>query len=227
MEKPLWSDIIPQREAEIYAKAGFGQTFGYGKKPAILIVDVEYGFVGVDPGDDIFQAIEKFPKSCGKEAWKAVEEIKKLIERGRRYRVPILYVHSKRKKDGRAGPLGLFGDEIVESIQPRPEDLVLEKEGYSAFFGTPLASHLIGLGIDTIIVTGCTTSGCIRASVIDACSFKFKVIIPVECVFDRAAIPHKVNLFDMNAKYGDVVRLDELSVYLERVSPRADIVKPE
>lgn len=221
MEKPVWSDIIPEREEEIYIKAGFSKTFGYGKKPAILIVDMEYGFVGVDPEDDIFQAIEKFPKSCGKEAWKAVNEIKRLIELGRKNGIPIVYVHSKRKRDAQPGFEGLFGDEIVEAIKPSPEDLVLEKESYSAFFGTHLVSHLIGLNVDTLIVTGCTTSGCIRASVIDAYSYKFKVIIPVECVFDRATIPHKVNLFDMNAKYGDVVGLDELSVYFSRLSSQA------
>jgi len=217
MKKPVWTDIIPETDIEVYTKAGFSKTFGYGKKPAVLIVDVEYGFVGVDPEDDIVQAIEKFPYSCGKDAWRAVNEMKKLTEVAYKHQVPIIYVHSKRKKDAKQYR-GLFGDEIVEPIKPRAEDLVLEKDGYSAFFGTNLVAHLIALKIDTLIVTGCTTSGCIRATVIDAYSYKFKVIIPVECVFDRAVLPHKINLFDMDAKHGDVVCLEDVFGYLKGLS---------
>lgn len=217
MRNPIWSDVIPEHEIRIYEKAGYNKNFGFGKKPALLIVDVEYGFVGIDPKDDILEAIDKFPNSCGKAAWQAVGEIRKAIEIARTYAVPILYVHSRRKKDARPVQ-GFFGDEIVGPIKPKENDIVIEKEGYSAFFGTNLVSQLIGLNVDTLVVTGCVTSGCIRASVIDAYAYKFKVLIPWTCVFDRAIVPHKVNLFDMKAKYADLMSLEELSTYFQGVS---------
>jgi maleamate amidohydrolase len=216
IRKPVWADIIPQREIEIYRKAGFCKTFGFGERPAVMVVDVEYGFTGLRPDEDILSAIDKFPMSCGKEAWASAYEIRKLIGMARSYRIPILYVHSRRKKE--AKPIeGVYGDEIIGPVKPLPEDIVLEKEGYSAFFGTNLVSHLIDLKVDTVIVTGCVTSGCIRASVIDAYAYRFKVIVPVECVFDRAVVPHKVNLFDMDAKYADVMDLDEVFSYFSRL----------
>ncbi len=217
MRNPIWSDVIPEDEIRIYEKAGYDKNFGLGRRPALLIIDVEYGFVGIDPKDDILEAIEKFPNSCGKAAWEAVGEIEKAIEIARRHAVPILYVHSRRKRDARPVQ-GFFGDEIVEPIKPEEKDVVIEKEGYSAFFGTPLVSQLIGLKVDTVVVTGCVTSGCIRASVIDAYAYKFKVVIPWTCVFDRATVPHKVNLFDMKAKYADLMSLEELSSYFQSLT---------
>ena len=217
VSKLVWSDIIPKTDMDLYLKAGFCKTFGYGRNPAVLIVDVEYGYVGVDPEDDILESIDKFPYSCGKDAWIAVGEIKKLTEMARKSGIPIVYVHSKRKKDAKPYK-GVFGDEIVEQLRPKPEDLVIEKESYSAFFGTNLVAHLIGSAVDTLIIAGCTTSGCIRASVIDAYSYKFKVIVPFTCVFDRAVLPHKINLFDIDAKHGDVVDLNDVQKYFQNRS---------
>src|SRR3546814_6367283 len=98
------------------------------------------------------------------------------------------------------------GYEFVAEIAPVKGDVLLPKKHPSAFFGTPLVSHLIDLGADALFVTGCTTSGCVRSSVSDAFAFNFKVVVPQECVYDRSPTAHAVNLFDMNAKYADVMR---------------------
>ena len=106
--------------------------------------------------------------------------------------------------------------EIDPRIAPRAGDVVVNKQFPSAFFGTPLASMLVAKQIDTLILTGCSTSGCIRASAIDGVSHGLRVIVPEECVGDRADDPHYANLFDINAKYGDVVPLDEVIACVER-----------
>jgi maleamate amidohydrolase len=110
------------------------------------------------------------------------------------------------------------GSELVE-LDPRlhraPEDLLLVKKYASAFLGTPLASTLVSRGVDTVVVTGCTTSGCVRATVVDALSYGFRPIIPQEAVGDRAQEPHDANLFDMDSKYGDVVPLSDALAYLQ------------
>src|SRR5690606_26380967 len=97
------------------------------------------------------------------------------------------------------------GYAFVEEIAPVKGDVLLPKKHPSAFFGTPLVSHLIDLGADTLFVTGCTTSGCVRSSVSDAFAYNFKAVVPQECVYDRSPTAHAVNLFDMNAKYADVM----------------------
>ena len=105
--------------------------------------------------------------------------------------------------------------EIDSRVAPSPEDHVIVKKMASAFFGTPLQGLLTALGRDTVIVTGCTTSGCVRATAVDACSSGYRVIVPRECVGDRAPGPHEASLFDMDAKYADVVGLEEVLRYLE------------
>ncbi len=218
MAAEAWHDVIPPDEVEIYRQAGFGKVFGFGQKPAVVVIDVEYGYVGLNPRHDISRAISIFPHACGPRAWAAVKEIKSLLSRARRGKTPVIYFHTMRKPGAKPKHDNLYGNEIVKEIKPRKTDLVFEKPSFSAFFGTNLVSHLVALKIDTLIVTGGTTSGCVRATVGDAYSYKYKVIVPISCVFDRAAIPHQVNLFDMNAKFADVVPLAEVMAYLDEVS---------
>jgi maleamate amidohydrolase len=111
--------------------------------------------------------------------------------------------------------------EIVASLAPKPDDIVLVKQYPSAFFATPLASILASLKIDTLILTGCSTSGCVRATAVDGVSSGFNVIVPRECVGDRHPAPHEANLFDINAKYGDVVSKAEVITYLETPNEHA------
>jgi nicotinamidase-related amidase len=115
------------------------------------------------------------------------------------------------------------GYDFVEQIAPKPGDILLPKRHASAFFGTPMASYLIDLGIDTLIVVGCTTSGCVRATVADGFSYNFRVVVPVECVYDRSQTAHAVNLFDMHYKYADVLPLDEVLEFVSTLGTVAPV----
>ena len=110
---------------------------------------------------------------------------------------------------------------VDERLGRRPDEPVVIKRFASAFFGTTVASYLTGLGIDTVILAGCTTSGCIRASAIDSMQSGFRTILPRECVADIAAEPHEANLFDIDAKYGDVMELDAVLAETAPNSPAA------
>lgn len=201
----------------IYQRSGLGHRIGYGKHPALLVIDMQLGFT----------APEKSPLAGNLES--QVAAINRLIPVARRNGIPIVFTvvayDPKIPGDGGLWPqkaptlLELkVGSELAEldpRLQHEPEDLLLVKKYASAFLGTPLASTLVTGGIDTVIVTGCTTSGCVRATVVDALSYGFRPIIPEEAVGDRAQDPHDANLFDMDSKYGDVVPVADALAYLE------------
>ncbi|CAM3960296.1 isochorismatase family protein [Bordetella muralis] len=208
-----WDNIISDEEQRAYRAAGFGRPSGIGVRPALLIIDVQYRTVGTTP-QPFWEAIKEFPTSCGDVGWKAVANIQKLLAVFREKKWPVLYPHVAPKKATDGGRLAekvpaimnipAHGYEFVKEVAPREGDVLLPKKHPSAFFGTALASHLIDLQADTLIVTGCTTSGCVRGSVVDAFSLNFKVIVPEDAVYDRSQVSHAVNLFDMSEKYADV-----------------------
>lgn len=222
MKRP-WDGIISEDEQRAYHAAGFGRPGGMGSKPALLIIDVQYRTVGTT-SMPFWEAIKEFPTSCGEVGWQAVGNIEILLAEFRRRGWPVLYpcVAPKQKTDGgrlaakvpAIMDIAQKGYEFVEEIAPREGDVVLPKKHPSAFFATPLVSHLIDLGVDTLVVTGCTTSGCVRGSVVDAFAYNFRVVVPQDCVYDRSATSHAVNLFDMASKYADVAPATEI---LERL----------
>ncbi|HEX2913408.1 MAG TPA: isochorismatase family protein [Chloroflexia bacterium] len=206
---------------EQYQQAGLGQAAGYGQHPALLIVDFCYGMTSlISPlGADMSSAIE------------AARQVQKICrEKG----FPVVYTtvhYSKGCKDGGAfirkiPSLRIFEEgaghwsEIDERIPPLEEEIIINKRFASAFFGTNLASLLTNLKVDTVIISGSTTSGCVRASALDALQNGFNVVVPRECVVDRAEGPHEANLFDLNAKYADVISLAETLDYLQELSSR-------
>ncbi|OWT63932.1 isochorismatase family protein [Candidimonas nitroreducens] len=214
-----WDDIISADEQAAYRAAGFGRSGGLGIRPALLIIDVQYRTVGTRP-QPFWEAIKEFPTSCGEVGWRAVGHIAKLLEVFRANDWPVLYPHVAPKVSTEGGRLAekvptimnipARGYEFVAEVAPLGNDVLLPKKHPSAFFGTALASHLIDLQADTLIVTGCTTSGCVRGSVVDAFSLNFKVFVPHDAVYDRSAVSHAVNLFDMSEKYADVGSTSEL-----------------
>jgi maleamate amidohydrolase len=205
----------------IYNRSGLGHRIGYGKRPALVVVDMQIGFT----------VPERSPLAGNLDA--QVDAIGRLIAAARKSGVPIVFTvvgyDPNVPGDGGLWPEKMptareikLGSDLM-ALDPRleraPEDLLLVKKYASAFFGTPLAATLVARGVDTLVVTGCTTSGCVRATVVDAISHGFRPIIPQEAVGDRAQEPHEANLFDMDSKYGDVVPLSEALAYLEDLKP--------
>ncbi|MBW5433744.1 isochorismatase family protein [Bradyrhizobium canariense] len=212
--KQPWDDVIPLDERETYALAGLGDAAGFGKRPALLVIDVQYRSVGNRPMP-IRQAIKQYPTSCGEAGWHAIAYIAELVRLFREKKWPAIFPHVARKVGQDQGAFsakipGIMrippeGYDFVREVAPEPGELLLPKTQASAFFGTPLATYLIGAGVDSLVVTGCTTSGCVRASVVDACALNFKSIVPSDAVYDRSPTSHAVNLFDIASKYADVM----------------------
>jgi maleamate amidohydrolase len=219
----IWDKYLDERDKKVYHGAGLGKNMGIGKKPALVIVDVQYGFTGDSP-ENIEESIQKYPTSCGESSWQAIGHIKLLLDAARKAELPIFFTiieGSKTSTNERVAIKGnIFdhpallegekGTQVVEELKPQYGEVVISKKKPSAFFGTPLVSYLTAQQVDTVIVTGCTTSGCVRASVIDAFSNNYRVVVPKECVFDRGITSHAINLFDMQQKYADVVSVEEL-----------------
>ncbi len=230
----VWDDALTERDKQVFARAGFGARQGFGKNPAVVIIDVNYNFTGEKP-EPILKSIETSRNSCGEEGWVAVRHLRRLLEVARPKRVPIFYttnidrfslVETGRRatKNARTGEdvddTHRRRNAIVREIEPRPGEIVIAKDKASAFYGTPLAGYLIELGVDQVLVTGTSTSGCVRATTVDAWQLNFNVAVIEECVFDRGQTSHKMALFDMNAKYADVVPLAEVERYLSGLPDR-------
>jgi nicotinamidase-related amidase len=226
---PVWDDVISERDRKVFESAGWGKEAGFGARPAVIVIDVNYNFCGDKP-EPILESIKRWRYSCGEVAWKGVEAIKRLLTKAREKRIPIFYTTTERRPDGfdmgawnrksyrSADPVDVEGGkgvQIVAEVAPEPRDIVISKKKPSAFFGTPLLSYLIDLKVDTLIVTGTTTSGCVRATCVDAFSYNYYTVVPEECVWDRGELSHKVNLFDLDQKYVDVVPLEKVLAYLD------------
>lgn len=229
MTERIWDQFLTERDKQVFAASGYGSLAEWGKRPALLVIDVNYAFVG-EERQPILEGIKKWRNSCGEEGFDAVPVIRELIDVCRAKAIPVIYTTGTRRPDGwnggswlwknaRGGERpkvanGLDGNVIVPEIAPGPRDIVVRKEKPSGFFGTPLQSYLQLLGCDSVIVTGTTTSGCVRATVIDAFSNNFRVTVVEDGCFDRSQASHAINLCDMNAKYANVLPSSEVLAYL-------------
>jgi nicotinamidase-related amidase len=222
MSEPIWTKFLTERDKAVFAAAGYGACGGFGKRPALLVIDVNYAFCGDKP-EPIVESIKKWRTSCGEDAWEAMPYLRKLIDKCHDKGLPVLYTTGVRREDNWDGGSWLWknnrgaerpkvavtnidGNEIMAEIAPGPQDIVIHKQKPSGFFGTNLASYLQLLGADSVIVTGTTTSGCVRATVLDAFSLNFRVAVAEEACFDRSQASHAINLCDMHAKYADVLK---------------------
>lgn len=200
--------------AATYERAGFGGTIQRGSRPAVVVVDFSNGFT--DP-----------TQPTGAEMSDAVRATAELLERARAAELPIVFTTIAYDQDQVAtlawlrkatGMAALTrGSRLVEldaRLGARSDEHVVVKSGPSAFFGTDLAAYLVSRRVDTVIVVGATTSGCVRASVVDAVQHGYPVLVPRDCVADRAKPPHDANLFDIHEKYGDVVEHDDVLSYV-------------
>ncbi|WP_314176632.1 isochorismatase family protein [Streptomyces winkii] len=206
-----------------YERAGFGAPVRRGSRPALVVVDLTRGFT-----EDAYPT--------GADLTGTVEATAALVDAARPAGVPVIWTviaYTPAEAEGRSvtwlekapGMRALVEGTQAVALDPRlprrPEDLLVVKKGASAFFGTPLAASLAGLGCDTVLVCGATTSGCVRATVVDAVQSGFPALVPRECAGDRAQGPHDAALFDIQAKYGDVVPLGDALAYLGKLPASA------
>jgi maleamate amidohydrolase len=213
-------------DVAIYEKQGFGTRMGFGKKPALLVIDFINGFN--DP--DAFG---------GGNIQDAIDNTAELLAVARHMDLPIVFTTHVYAEDGSEDGVfnlkspgmarlkrGSHDTKVVDELEPRPGERVLEKHYPSGFSNTDLTGWLAKRGVDTAIITGCTTSGCVRATVVDAMSGGFRPIVPRECSGDRATGPHEANLFDIDQKYGDVMSLEDVMAELDKLAPKqANIVE--
>jgi len=226
----IWDKYLTERDKAVFAAGGFGALSDWGKRPALLVIDVNYAFCDEEP-KPILESIKKWRTSCGEDAWEAIPVLQRLIAACRGKGVPVIYTTGTRRADNwDAGSWGWKsarrgeapkaevsnrdGNDIVDEIAPGPQDIVVRKLKPSGFSGTPLQSYLQLLGCDSVIVTGTTTSGCVRATVIDAFSENFRCTVVEDGCFDRSQASHAINLCDMHAKYANVRPSEEVLDYI-------------
>jgi maleamate amidohydrolase len=233
MTEPIWNQFLTERDKAVFAASGYGARQGFGKRPALLIIDVNRAFCGDRP-EPILESIRKWRNSCGEDAWVALKYIRALIDKAHEKGLPVIYTTGVRRADlwdsgswawknsrsaedlsNKTAISNVDGNEIVAEIAPAPSDIVVYKQKPSGFFGSNLTSYLTLFGADSLIVTGTTTSGCVRASVIDAFSLNYRIALAEEGCFDRSQASHAINLCDMNAKYADVVTTAEVLAFFD------------
>lgn len=219
-----WEPYLSERDKQHSALWGKKELNGFGDKPALVLIDIYYSVLGLER-QDIFESMKTWQGSTGLEGWAAVDKTAELLAVAREAGVPVIHVkglHSgvipwgRRNRKAPTMPREMIekGWQIVDEVKPIEGELVIEKAAPSAFQGTPLAFQLQALGVDTVIVCGETTSGCVRASVVDGATARFRMGVVKECVFDRTEASHYINLYDMHHKYADVVSLDMAKSYL-------------
>src|SRR5229473_870072 len=218
MNEPIWNQFLTERDRAVFANSGYGARQGFGKRPGLLIIDVNYAFCGDKP-EPILESIKKWRNSCGEDAWVALPYIRALIDKAREKGLPVIYTTGVRRgdlwdsgswawKNNRSAEdaanktvlSNLDGNAIMAEIAPSPRDIVIYKQKPSGFFGTNLASYLTLLNCD---------------SVIDAFSLNYRITLAEEGCFDRAQASHAINLCDMNAKYADVVKTAEVLAFFD------------
>ena len=225
----VWEPFLTERDKLHLVAMGWADKapFGLGERPAVVVVDDYYAVTGL-VREPILEPVKSWPYSCGLEGWESIDETVELLAVAREAAVPIVYLHGM---DSFPSPMGgrkprsspyahlpveiaAKANEIIEEVTPQPGDLVLQKPGPSGFWGTPLQFHLTYHGIDTLIVVGETTSGCVRATVVDGATLRYRMGVVEECCFDRTEAAHALNLFDMHHKYADVISAESAKRYL-------------
>lgn len=221
---PAWDGVIPAHDRLIYEQAGFAREPQWDGSPALLIVDALWAFIGHQPVD-VLEAIKEYPTACGKAGWDGMEHIAEALRFFREAGLPVVYVcadsklrpaygtttRTQRAASAAADP---SADEIPAQIAPMPGEPLVPKTKASGFFRTALDVLLWRRGIDTVLIAGSTTCGCIRATTVDAHSLGFETIVLEDAVWDRSPFSHAVALFELSVKYAAVATVGEATAEL-------------
>lgn len=226
--KRIWEDAITENDRLVIEKGGYGVKRGLGKKPLLVIIDVQLNYVGADK--PIAEQLDEWPSGGGEAGWKAIRRIEQLKQAAKESNIPVFYTRNvqkktsnfdsfaaKAKRDNTKYIDGHPAADIVKELAPDDHDLVIDKSYASAFFGTPFISYLIKMGIDSLILVGGSTSGCVRATAVDAVTHNFNVAVVEDCVYDRIELSHKAALLDLWMKYCDVETSEEILNYFNEV----------
>jgi len=225
MGERSWMSRLTEEERILIQKAGYGKSVALGSRPALLLIDFQYNYVGEDV--PVLEQLDRYPSAGGSTAWNAARATLPVLELAREKGLPIIFTRNlqrylqfdsfskKTQRDQSQYCAGNPGTEIIPLLQPFPNEHVLDKAYASAFYATPLESWLIGLGVDSLIVVGGTTCGCVRATVVDAVSRNYRVSVVEECLFDRISVSHDATLLDMWMKYCSVSTRDEIIKQLQ------------
>jgi maleamate amidohydrolase len=245
MATDLARAALTDEDRVVLRRCGFGGRVGIGDRPALLIVDMTWKFTGEAP-EPILEATISRPLACGERAWESAGVIARLVAAARGRGVPVIY--TVMTDFGTDHPPGRWadknslvtslsrgdqermrrdGNKIIDLLEPTGEDIVVVKPKPSGFFGTQLDAILVEAGIDSLVVTGTTTSCCVRSTVVDAFSRNYRVNVVREAVFDRVAAAHEASLFDMDLMFADVISADEALIRLQSdVSARTQTPAP-
>ncbi|MGP4014538.1 isochorismatase family protein [Saccharopolyspora sp. 5N708] len=229
-----WADLVPAAEQRRLRTAGFGGAVQMGRRPCLIVVDVTLSFLGRRPGEE---SGPDYPTACGPEGWRRLPAIRELLGTARDLGIPrVLTCGSPGDAVFVGGAIKLSREpdtaRLVHSapfppeLAPRDDEYVLAKAKASAFFGTPLLTYLHAHRVDTLIVTGTTTSGCVRATAVDGASHGYRVLVAEDACFDRSPFAHAANLFDIQMKYGSVVDSAWLGQQLRCLGDQAPETEP-
>ena len=224
-ENHCWKDIVPPDVLDIYSHY-HRKTF-VGPSPALLAIDL-YELAYQGGAKPVAQLHKTYPSTCGENAYAAIEPTKRLFAAARAAGLPVFYSTGDTRAESRPShvtatkrnkpPVDPADYAIRPEFKPQPQDVVITKQRASVFFGTPLVAHLTQLGVQTLIVCGESTSGCVRATAVDAYSHGYHVVLVEECCFDRSILSHKINLFDMHHKYCDVMHVRDVVAHLDAMA---------
>jgi len=217
MTERIWEDLLSEQDKQVITKAGYDEegassweSRGLGTNPMVLVIDMQRLIVGEN--EHILDAVEEYRTAMGHIAWEAIEEIQPFLSFVREHEIPITYTRVVPSSyDDPTHP----DLDIVDAVGPEPGDTVIDKSYASAFYGTDLLSRLVRGGHDSVIIVGNSTSGCVRATAVDAKQNGFSVLLPQECIFDRIEASHKIGLLDLWMKYAEVLERSEVQAYIE------------
>ena len=231
-----WESLLTETDRIVIEKGGYGQSRGLGKRPLLVIIDAQPNYIGADK--PIAEQLDEWPSGGGDVAWKGIRKIEELKQVARDNGIPVLYTRNvqkktiqfdsfstKAKRDQSKYIDGNPATDILECLAPTKQDIVLDKSYASAFFGTPLISYLVKLQVDSLIIVGGSTSGCVRATAVDAVTHNFNVAIVEDAVFDRIDLSHKAALLDMWMKYCDVLTSTDIVEYFKSLNAAAEEVR--